>query len=38
MSKVCLGFLLLVLFLAAGCHTPSGSREYVPGKGWVTND
>jgi hypothetical protein len=30
---------LLALFLAAasGCKTPPGSREYIPGKGWVPN-
>jgi hypothetical protein len=21
-----------------GCKTSSGSREYIPGKGWVPND
>jgi hypothetical protein len=24
--------------VAAGCSTSSGSREYIPGKGWVPND
>jgi hypothetical protein len=23
---------------AAGCKSSSGSREYIPGKGWVPND
>jgi len=23
---------------AVGCQSPSGSREYIPGKGWVPND
>jgi predicted small secreted protein len=35
--------LLLVLAVAlvaflSGCETGSGSREYIPGKGWVPND
>ncbi len=33
--------LLAVAVLAAstvGCSTSSGSREYIPGKGWVPND
>jgi hypothetical protein len=37
--------LALVLILAAsllsitsGCKSPSGSREFIPGKGWVPND
>lgn len=30
--------LLLALWIAAtGCKTKSGSREYIPGKGWVPN-
>jgi predicted small secreted protein len=30
--------LLLALCIAAtGCKTKSGSREYIPGKGWVPN-
>jgi hypothetical protein len=39
MSKFCLLLLLAtLLFGAAGCATHSGSREYIPGKGWVPND
>jgi hypothetical protein len=39
MSKLCLLFLLATLILAAGCaEKSSGSRDYVPGKGWVPND
>jgi len=38
MSKLCLLLLLVLALLAAGCSTPSGSREYVPGKGWILND
>jgi hypothetical protein len=35
--------LLLVLAVSvvacfSGCETESGSREYIPGKGWVPND
>ena len=35
-------FLLLILLLTAtlmisGCQTPSGSREFIPGQGWVPN-
>jgi hypothetical protein len=30
--------LLAALVVAAGCASSSGSREYIPGKGWVTND
>ncbi|HXJ58060.1 MAG TPA: hypothetical protein VNU68_15505 [Verrucomicrobiae bacterium] len=34
---------LLALLLAAGlalagCRSHSGSREFIPGKGWVPND
>jgi hypothetical protein len=41
MSKFCLVLLLLTLLtvlVAAGCASHSGSREYIPGKGWVPND
>ena len=27
--------LLTVVLAIAGCKTDSGSREYIPGKGWV---
>lgn len=35
-------FVLVVLTVAltaavSGCKTKSGSREYIPGKGWVRN-
>jgi hypothetical protein len=30
--------LLAVLVVVAGCKTSSGSRDYIPGKGWVPND
>ena len=39
MSKLCLLLLLLAAMLVAvGCKTHSGSRDYIPGKGWVPND
>jgi len=40
MSKVCLALVLVVLvFGSLGCRsTSSGSRDYIPGKGWVPND
>jgi hypothetical protein len=39
MLKICLTMLLLaVLLFGAGCQTHSGSREFIPGKGWVPND
>jgi hypothetical protein len=39
MSKLCLLLILAVMLVAAaGCATHSGSREYIPGKGWVPND
>ncbi len=31
---VALGALLIVM---AGCKSKSGSREYIPGKGWKAN-
>ncbi|MDB6019096.1 MAG: hypothetical protein JWR19_3585 [Pedosphaera sp.] len=38
MSKICLLLLLAVALVASGCHcTNPGSREFVPGKGWVPN-
>jgi hypothetical protein len=39
MSKLCLLLVLAVVLVAAsGCHTSSGSRDFIPGKGWVPND
>ena len=39
MRKIYLiALLLAVLTIGAGCKTHSGSREYVPGNGWVPND
>jgi len=37
MSKLCLFCLLALALLAAGCASHSGSREYLPDKGWVPN-
>jgi hypothetical protein len=38
MSKLCLLLLLALVMVAGGCANHSGSREFVPGKGWVPND
>jgi hypothetical protein len=39
MKKICAWLLLVVLvFGVAGCKSSSGSRDYIPGKGWVPND
>lgn len=39
MKKFCTWMLLvLVLAAVAGCKTHSGSREYIPGKGWIHTD
>jgi hypothetical protein len=39
MSKYLLLILLAALLAVVGCASPSsGSREYVPGKGWIKND
>jgi hypothetical protein len=38
MAKTILLFALLALLAgASGCKNSSGSREYVPGKGWKQN-
>jgi len=39
MSKLCVLLLLAVaLLVATGCAQHSGSRDFIPGKGWVPND
>jgi predicted small secreted protein len=38
MTKFLLLILVVVLVTVSGCETHSGSREYVPGKGWIQND
>ena len=39
MSKLCIMLILLAaLVVGAGCKSSSGSKEYIPGKGWVPND
>jgi hypothetical protein len=38
MSKICMAVLLALMVITAGCKSSSGSREFIPGKGWVTND
>ena len=36
MSKIVILFVLAVTLALAGCKTEeSGSREFIPGKGWV---
>ena len=36
MAKICMLLLLAVTLVAAGCASDNpGSREYIPGKGWV---
>ena len=36
MSKICILILLAVVLVAADCASDNpGSREYIPGKGWV---
>jgi hypothetical protein len=32
---IALLLLTAILLAVSGCETPSGAREYVPGKGWV---
>jgi len=34
MTKLFIAAILASLVLTTGCRTKSGSREYVPGKGW----
>ena len=39
MTKICVLILLLgVLVVGVGCKSHSGSREFIPGEGWVPND
>jgi hypothetical protein len=39
MSKLCIILVLLAaLVIGAGCKSHSGSKEYIPGKGWVPAD
>jgi PBP1b-binding outer membrane lipoprotein LpoB len=38
MKMFILVMLLALAMVAAGCASSSGSREYIPGKGWVPND
>lgn len=39
MAKMLMLLVLVAALVAvAGCKTHSGSREYIPGKGWVPND
>jgi len=34
MSKLCLLLVILVVVVAAGCASDSGSKEFAPGQGW----
>ena len=38
--RKCIALLILaaVILAVAGCQSHSGSREYLPGIGWVPND
>ncbi len=38
MLKYLLLVLLAITITVSGCATHSGSREFVPGKGWIQND
>jgi len=39
MKKICtLMLLAAMLYAVAGCKSHSGTRDYIPGKGWVPND
>jgi len=39
MKKICVWLLSAVLLAGVvGCKSSSGSRDYIPGKGWVPND
>ncbi len=39
MMKICTLMLVTVLLVTVvGCKSHSGSRDYIPGKGWVPND
>lgn len=35
--KIFLLFVLAAALLGAGCKTKEGSREFIPGRGWVPN-
>jgi hypothetical protein len=38
MSKLCLFLMLVLALVVCGCKcTNPGSREFIPGKGWVPN-
>jgi len=38
MSKLCLLLLLVLALVVSGCESSNpGSREFIPGKGWVPN-
>jgi hypothetical protein len=37
MTRLFLCVLLLLSLAVAGCQQKSGSREFIPGKGWIEN-
>jgi hypothetical protein len=37
MTKYLLLIVLAVVVAGTGCKTKSGSREFIPGKGWKSN-
>jgi len=37
MSKIAILILLALVLVGTGCKTRPGSREFIPGKGWVPN-
>jgi len=37
MGKYILVIVMALILAGAGCKTKPGSREYIPGKGWVPN-
>ncbi len=38
MKKLVIVLMVALVVVLAGCASHSGSREYIPGKGWVPND
>jgi hypothetical protein len=37
MSKLILGLILVISLGIVGCKSNPGSREFIPGKGWIEN-
>jgi len=38
MKKMLLVLMVALAVVMVGCASSSGSREYIPGQGWVPND